>query len=161
MTSCGSWETVLYGQDAEGELNYDYFLWPDPTPNKIPYKIVGTSCNGWIIPTYSKDKADLIAELYDFMLQKDNQKTLAEMGNIPCVRNIPDTELREVWDPRFVRIFNQDVTQYGYGEISDIWLTVEFIDRMTTSIQEVVLGQIDLKTAQRELEKLAVDIRNR
>jgi ABC-type glycerol-3-phosphate transport system substrate-binding protein len=160
MLTDGSWETVWLGAETEGKLNHDYFLWPSPNPD-LPYKMIGTSADGWIIPSYSKDKADLIAEFYDFLLQKEQQIKGLQMGIATIRGDFTNAELEEHWDPKYIRLFNQDLNTYGFGEVSDIWLTTEFIDIMTTKIQEVVLEQTEPADALAELEALAEDIRNR
>ena len=160
MLTDGSWETVWLGAETEGKLKHDYFLWPSPNPS-LPYKMIGTSADGYIIPSYSKDKADAIADFYNYILQKKQQIKGLQMGISTIRRDFTNAELQEYWDPKFIRLFNQDLNTYGFGEVSDIWLTTEFIDVMTTRIQEIVLKQIAPADALAELEALAKDIRSR
>jgi hypothetical protein len=161
MLTDGSWEAVWLASETEGKLTTDYFLWPDPTPDDIPYKSIGTSADGWIIPSHiEQDKADVIAEFYDFLLQKPQQLKFCEMVGMSHSQEITNEELAEYVDPVSIRLFD-DLERTGFGEVSDIWLTTEFIEIMTTKVQEVVLGTSDVDTVLQELEDLAADIRTR
>lgn len=137
----GTWWHARFKEEAAG-LNVSYSKFPDTK------KIVGSSGNVWVIPQNSAKK-DLAAKFINITLSKAVQNYMAEQGGLAInsdVDSIKDEDTKE-----FVAQFDDAVKEGQLGFYPD-WPTSTFYDELNASLQELVNGTADVKTALNQMK---------
>ena len=137
----GSWWDARFKEEA-ADLDVTYTKFPDSK------KIVGSSGNVWVIPENSAKK-DLAARFIDITLSDEVQNLMAQQGGLAIA-----ADTSTVSDPdiqAFVAQFDEAVKDDALGFYPD-WPTSTFYDEINASLQELVNGTADVKTALSQME---------
>jgi ABC-type glycerol-3-phosphate transport system substrate-binding protein len=123
MLSDGSWGVGSLSADAP-DLKFDAVPWPG-WKSDVPFKMVATSANGMIIPKYTpKEKADVIADFFNFLVSKDQQVKALAYGCSPVRNDITKDEMLAQVPPATASILSS-FNEAGSVEIFDMWVNTE------------------------------------
>ena len=137
----GTWWHARFKEEAAG-LNVSYSKFPDTK------KIVGSSGNVWVIPQNSAKK-DLAAKFINITLSKEVQNYMAEQGGRAINSDVDS--IKDEGTKEFVAQFDDAVKEDQLGFYPD-WPTSTFYDELNASLQELVNGTADVKTALNQMK---------
>jgi len=159
MLSDGSWGVSNITKEFPG-FNFDCVVWPG-WKKDVPFKMIATSANGLLIPKYvSKEKADIIADFWNFLLTKEMQLKGLQLGNFPVRKDITKEEMLKVAAPATASIL-ANVNKYGSAEIFDMWLNSELHTAFMNALVAYLNGTGTLAQISTVAEAKAKEIMNR
>ncbi|WP_094723057.1 ABC transporter substrate-binding protein [Bombiscardovia coagulans] len=137
----GTWWFGRFQNDIS-TFNWTTALFPEAK------KVVGSSGNIWVIPEKSKKK-DLAAQFIDITLSKEVQNLMGNSGGLPIAADpsaITDPKTKEL-----ISSYNTVLKKNQLGFYPD-WPTSTFYDELNASLQELVNGTADPKTALNQMK---------
>lgn len=159
MFTDGSWSVNFLAKEKP-DLNFDIVVWPG-WKDSVQYKMVGTSANGLSLPAYTpKEKADVIADFWNFLLSKEMQLEGLKVGNATVRKDISESDLLAVVPPAMASILT-NFSKYGNCEIFDMWLNPELHTAFIDSFIAYLNGTGTIEQISSICEAKAKDIMSR
>jgi len=134
----GPWfYSIIKGQFPEKEI--DFALWPRGS-NGASISVVGGE--NVIIPQGSKNK-ELAWEFTKFLLKEENQIKMAEVGQIPVVKSVVESEYFK--DHPFYGTFMEQLETAKARTVHPQWNQIK--NELHTAFEAAFLGKMDVKEA--------------